>query len=478
MAQSMDFVNDKVIAPILKFVNTRPVQALKNGMMFVMPLTIVGAIFLLLANFPITSVVEWEKSVGVYEPFMQIYTATFNMLGIVACIGITYSWVRDEGFDGLPAAVWAMCTMILLTPLKVIVEGMESPVTDVIPMAWTGSKGMIGGILVAYFASILYCFFLKRNITIKMPDGVPPNVATAFTSLIPGTVIMALAAVIFAIFNRYDTSMIEAIYKGIQTPLQGLSDSLGGVVIICFIIPLLWFFGVHGSSIVSGIMTPIGLANMQDNQKILDSGQALTVANGGHVLTQQFIDSYIGMTGSGVTIGVVIYMLLFARSAQFKTLGKLGGAPAIFNINEPILFGTPIVMNPLLAIPFFLMPMLNGLITYFALSTGLVPLFTAVTVPWTTPPILSGFLLGGWKHAVLQAFLMLLSCAVYFVFARKADTLSYAEELAASQTELAEIPAGGEFTSADTALERELRETEVPVIVDELEGKRDTTLTD
>lgn len=198
MAQSMDFVNDKVIAPILKFVNTRPVQALKNGMMFVMPLTIVGAIFLLLANFPITSVVEWEKSVGVYEPFMQIYTATFNMLGIVACIGITYSWVRDEGFDGLPAAVWAMCTMILLTPLKVIVEGMESPVTDVIPMAWTGSKGMIGGILVAYFASILYCFFLKRNITIKMPDGVPPNVATAFTSLIPGTVIMALAAVIFA----------------------------------------------------------------------------------------------------------------------------------------------------------------------------------------------------------------------------------------------------------------------------------------
>lgn len=435
MAQSMDVINDKVITPILKFVNTRPVQALKNGMMFVMPLTIVGAIFLLLANFPMESVVAWEKSVGLYEPFMQVYTATFNMLGVVACVGITYAWVRDEGFDALPAAIWAMCTLILLTPLQVLVKGVEAPVTGVIPLDWTGSKGMIGGILVAYYVSIVYCWFLKRNITIKMPDGVPPNVATAFTSLIPGTVVMIGGAIIFAIFRHFDTSMIETIYKTIQTPLQGVSDSLVGVMIISFIIPMLWFFGVHGSSIVSGVMQPIGLANMQANQQILDSGQALTVANGGHVFTQQFIDSYIGMTGSGVTIGIVIYMMFFARSAQFKTLGKLGGAPAFFNINEPILFGTPIVMNPLLAIPFFVMPMTNAVITYFALSTGLVPLFTAVTVPWTTPPILSGLLLGGWKHAVLQALLMVISFVVYYVFARKVDGMAFAEEAAAEADE-------------------------------------------
>ena len=449
MAQSMDTINDKVITPILKFVNTRPIQALKNGMMFVMPLTIVGAIFLLLANFPVASFVAWEKSAGLYEPFMQIYTATFNMLGVVACVGIAYSWVRDEGYDALPAAVWALCTMVLLTPLHVSVEGVKDPVTGVIPLDWTSSKGMIGGILIAYLTAIIYCFFLKRDITIKMPDGVPPNVATAFTSLIPGTVIMVIGAIIFAIFNHFDTSMIEAIYKTIQTPLQGISDSLGGVIVICFIIPLLWFFGVHGSSIVSGIMQPIGLANMQDNQKILDAGKALTTANGGHVFTQQFIDSYIGMTGSGVTIGLVIYMMFFARSAQFKTLGKLGGAPAAFNINEPILFGTPIVMNPLLAIPFFAAPMANGLITYFALSSGLVPLFTGVTVPWTTPPILSGFLLGGWKHAVLQAFLMVVSFALYFTFARKVDRMSYADEQSAAAVEAAEAEAAARQEIAD-----------------------------
>lgn len=436
MAQSFsDNLNDKVIPPILKFVNTKPITALKNGMMLVMPLTIVGAVFLLLANFPVKSVVAWETRIGLAPILNQVYVSTFNLLGLVACIGITYAWVREEGYDALPAAIWAACTMILLTPLSVAVEGLKEPVTGVIPMAWTGSQGMVGGILVAFFVSIIYCWFLKRNITIKMPDGVPPNVATAFTSLIPGAAIMSLAAVIFGIFKHFDTTMIETIYKAIQTPLQGLSDSLGGIIVVAFLIPFLWFFGVHGSSIVSGVMTPIGLSNLQENQSILDAGKALTTANGGHIFTQQFLDNYINMTGAGVTIGLVVYMIVFAKSAQFKTLGKLGGAPAAFNINEPITFGTPIVMNPILAIPFFLTPIINSTLLYFALSTGMLPLFTGVIAPWTTPPILSGLIIGGWKHAVFQAILLVLAVALYYPFARKADSMARAEEEARAAEE-------------------------------------------
>lgn len=436
MAQSFsDNLNDKVIPPILKFVNTKPITALKNGMMLVMPLTIVGAVFLLLANFPVKSVVAWETRIGLAPILNQVYVSTFNLLGLVACIGITYAWVREEGYDALPAAIWAACTMILLTPLSVAVEGLKEPVTGVIPMAWTGSQGMVGGILVAFFVSIIYCWFLKRNITIKMPDGVPPNVATAFTSLIPGAAIMSLTAVIFGIFKHFDTTMIETIYKAIQTPLQGLSDSLGGIIVVAFLIPFLWFFGVHGSSIVSGVMTPIGLSNLQENQSILDAGKALTTANGGHIFTQQFLDNYINMTGAGVTIGLVVYMIVFAKSAQFKTLGTLGGAPAAFNINEPITFGTPIVMNPILAIPFFLTPIINSTLLYFALSTGMLPLFTGVIAPWTTPPILSGLIIGGWKHAVFQAILLVLAVALYYPFARKADNMARAEEEARAAEE-------------------------------------------
>lgn len=435
MASIGDVINEKVLPPILKFVNTKPITALKNGMMFVMPLTIVGSIFLLIANFPIQSFVEWQQATGLYDVFMQIFTATFNLLGVVACIGITYSWVRNEGYDALPPSIWAFCSMVMLLPLHILPEGASEPIGGVIPLDWAGSKSMLAGILVAYFVSIVYCWFLKKDITIKMPPGVPPNVATAFTSLIPGSAILSMIAVVFGIFKIFDTSMVEAIYTAVQTPLMGVSDSLAGVLIITFLGPFLWFFGVHGTSIVSGIMTPITLSNAQANQAILDKGMELSVANGGHIVTQQFIDNYIAMTGAGVTIGLVVYMIFFAKSAQFKALGRLGGAPALFNINEPIVFGTPIVMNPLLLVPFFLTPMVTGTLTYLAMSAGLLPLFTGVIAPWTTPPIIAGLIVGGWKHALFQALILVLSIAIYYMFARKADLVAYADEEAARAAE-------------------------------------------
>lgn len=481
MASFGEILNEKVIPPVLQFVNTRPITALKNGMMFVMPLTIVGAIFLLLGNLPIPAWTTWLETPGFPSTlgaiFNAVYVSTFNLLGLVACIGITYSWVRNEGFDGLPAALWALCTMILLTPLQITVDGVAEPVGGVIPLVWSGAQGMVGGIIVAFFVSIVYTWFLRKDITIKMPDGVPPNVATAFTSLIPGAAILVLASVVFGIFRAFGTTMIEAIYSAIQTPLQGLTDSLPGILVVSFLIPFLWFFGVHGSSIVSGVMSPIALSNTAANQVILDAGRELTIANGGRIFTQQFLDNYVNMTGAGVTIGLVVYMLVFARSAQFKTLGRLGGAPAIFNINEPITFGTPIVMNPLLAVPFFLTPMINSTLLYFAMSTGVLPLFSGVMAPWTTPPIISGLIIGGWRHAVFQALLLALAVGIYFFFARAADRVTYAQELAAeaehakaadiqheveelearkveAQAELAEIEAERETFQTETNAER------------------------
>lgn len=440
MAQSIgDIINDKVIPPILAFINTRPVQALKNGMMVVMPLTIVGAIFLLLANFPVPAFVEWLEAVGLYSVVMSVYVSTFNLLGLVACLAITYSYVKSAGYEALPAAVWAMCTMVLLMPLMASDETTGAEVGNVIPLEWTGSKGMIGGILIAFFVGAVYVWFLKKNITIKMPDGVPPNVATAFTSLIPGTVILTIAAILFGVFKMFDTTMIEAIYVALQTPLQGLTDSLGGVIIMSFVGPFLWLFGVHGSSIVSGIMMPMLQANMADNQRILDSGQELTLANGGHIVTAQFLDNFIIMTGAGVTIGIVAYMLVFAKSAQFKTLGRLGGAPAVFNINEPIIFGTPVVMNPVLALPFLLVQPILGVFQYFCLYTGLVPLYTGVLAPWTTPPILSGFIIGGWRTALMQLVGLLISVLIYYPFIRKLDLMTYRDEQAAHAAHEAEL---------------------------------------
>ncbi|MDN6013242.1 MAG: PTS transporter subunit EIIC, partial [Lactococcus sp.] len=211
-------------------------------------------------------------------------------------------------------------------------------------------------------------------------------------------------------------------------PLQGVTSTLPGVIIMGLLIPLFWFLGIHGSTIVSGIMSPLLTANSLDNQDIINSGKALTLANGGKVVTMQFLDQFMTVTGAGMTIGLVIFMVTLAKSSQYKELGKLSIVPSIFNINEPVIFATPIVMNPIMFIPFVLAPVASGLLTYFAIYIGLVPMFKGVLVPWTTPPIVSGFLANGWEAAVLQAVCLIMTFFIYLPFARKMDQITVTQE--------------------------------------------------
>jgi PTS system cellobiose-specific IIC component len=202
-------------------------------------------------------------------------------------------------------------------------------------------------------------------------------------------------------------------------------------LVIALIIPFMWFFGVHGAIIIGGIMGPLLQANALDNARILKAGKALTVANGGHIVTQSLLDQFGTVTGSGMTIGLVIFMVVFAKSAQMKSLGALEVAPAIFNINEPILFGLPIVMNPLMFIPFAITPAISMGLTYWAIKLGIIPLFTGFMPPWTTPPIISGFLVGAsWKTAAWQALMLVMTFFIYLPFARRMDKQMYAEEQA------------------------------------------------
>ena len=426
-----EFFSNKVVPVIMKFVSLKGVVALKDGLLYTMPLSIVGSVFLLLANFPVQAVVDWLSSMGWMDPLNQAYGATFNISALVAVVGIAYEYVKKEGYQALNAGVLGFVVFLITTNSFVVSESGEI-VSNVIDKTWTAGQGMITAILIGLIVGWVYSWFMKHDIRIKMPAGVPEGVANSFTALIPAFVIITGATLVYSFFKFVlDTTFIEAVYTVIQTPLQGMTDSLGGVIMMTFLAPFLWWFGVHGSTIVGGIMGPLLGANALANQAILDSGMALTIENGGHIVTGQFIDQFITVTGSGLTLGLVTYMIFFAKSQQCKELGKLGGVPGLFNINEPILFGTPIVMNPFLAIPFIGMPVLSGIITYFALATGLVPLFSAISVPWTTPPIVSGFIIGGWRAAVLQAVILILSFFAYLPFIRKIDKMNLEAEKAA-----------------------------------------------
>ncbi|MBC2482884.1 PTS sugar transporter subunit IIC, partial [Clostridium saccharobutylicum] len=352
-------------------------------------------------------------------------------IALVATIGIAYTYAKNEGHEPLSAGVISFVVFVLTTSSSVVTKSGET-VGDVIPTAWCGGKGMVTAIIIGLIVGAVYSWFMKRNITIKMPAGVPQGVANSFAALIPGAVIIVGATVLYSVFNwGLHTTLIEWIYKVIQTPLQGMTDSIGGVLFMGFAIPFLWWFGVHGSTIVSGVMSSVLTSNTLDNAAIVTSGKELTIANGAHIVTQQFLDQFMTVTGSGMTIGLVICMLFFAKSAQCKQLGKLAIVPGIFNINEPITFGTPIVMNPFMAIPFIITPMLSGTILYFAIATGIVPPFGGVMVPWTTPAPISGLLTGGVRTAILQLLVLAMSFFVYLPFFKRQDSINLKNELAA-----------------------------------------------
>ena len=432
MSSFSNTLNEKVIPTVMKFVNFKAVIALKDGIIFTLPLTLIGSVFLLLANIPYKPVADWVASMGWNEPLMQAFGATMGIMAIVACIGIAYVYAKNEGVEPLSAGVIALSIFVLTTNSYVInADGVK--VTDVIPKDWTSGKGMISAILIGLIVGLVYSWFINKDIRIKMPAGVPEGVANSFSALIPAAVLIVGAELVYVFFKYVmDTTLIEFIYKMIQTPLQGMTDSLGGVLLMGFIIPFLWWFGVHGATIIGGIMSPILQSNTLDNGAIVSAGKELTLANGAHIVTQQFLDQFMTVTGSGMTIGLVICMLFFAKSAQCKELGKLAIVPGLFNINEPVLFGTPIVMNPFMAIPFIAMPMISGIILYFSIATGLVPPFNGVLVPWTTPPIISGLLVGGVRTALLQAAILVLSFFVYLPFFKKADAMNLENEKAAA----------------------------------------------
>lgn len=427
-------LNDKVMPAVMAFINTKAIQALKDGLLYSMPLLIVGSIFLLVANFPYTPFALWLSKEGITPVLNQAYGATFNIMAMVAVVGICYTYVKNEGYEPLSPAVIALASYLLLQPSSVIDKGGNA--IDVILKDWTSGKGMVVAIIIGLCVGWIYSWFMKKKIRITMPAGVPSGVANSFTALIPAAIIICVVTIVYAFFKiGLQTTFVEWIYQVIQYPLQGITDSLGGVIVMGFLVPFLWFFGVHGSTIVSGVISPILQANSAANQQILDAGKELTVANGGHIVTMQFFDQFFTVTGAGITIGIVVYLVFFAKSKQNKDIGKLSFVPGVFNINEPVLFGIPIVLNPILAIPFMLMPVISGVIEYFAIASGLCPLYSGVMVPWTTPPIVSGFLIGGWRTALLQTFVLALSFFVYLPFIRKIDKMNYANEQAAAKLE-------------------------------------------
>ncbi|MDQ8417596.1 PTS transporter subunit EIIC [Enterococcus faecium] len=413
---------DRAFLPMItSVVNLRPLTALRNGMTYTIPIIIAGSLFFLFAHFPVDYIAQWIDKTGFSMYFTQVYQATFDVIAFWIVFAIAYAYAKEENIDHLPVGMTALSAyLLLIQPLNVQGE---------IDNIWTGGEGILGAVATGLLIGWGYARLARFAKGWRQRGKIPENVWQSFTSLIPILAIVIFTLIGSAVFQQlFGMTVIQGIWTYVQLPIQSLIDTLFGVLLLGFFVPFLWLFGLHGSAMVNGLVSPILQANSLANAEILASGKELTMANGGHIVTQQFLDQFMTVTGAGLTLGAVFFMMFFAKSRKYRELGKLSLLPAFFNINESIIFSTPIVMNPMMAVPFIFAPILSGLITYSALYFGFVPLFTAVQVPWTTPPILSGFLVGGVPAAILQGIVLAISFFIYFPFLKKIDSANFKKE--------------------------------------------------
>lgn len=389
-----NFIEEKMVPVVSKFASLRYMRALKSGFMVIMPLTIIASVFLLITDFPITGYPEFMAKIfgPEWDSFLSpAYRATFDMMGILLAGTIAYKLAESDEVDPLPVMIISIVAYVIVTPKFVTAESGEV-INKVLPMAWLGTKGVITAIIMSITSTEIYRFIVKKNLVIKLPENVPPMVYKSFFSLVPGVIVVAFALLVNGIFLTMGKSMHEFIYDILQVPLQGLTASPIAITIVAGLNGFLWWFGIH-PTVVNSIVNPLLNANSVENLELFKQG-ALTLENA-NIGTIQMIDQFATIGGAGMTIGLVLAMLVVAKSQRMKMLSKLSTVPAVFNINEPIVFGLPIIMNPLMLIPITLAPIVSVLIAYGAIVIGFMNPFNGVVAPWPTPPIFSGFLVSG-----------------------------------------------------------------------------------
>nr|WP_241254726.1 PTS cellobiose transporter subunit IIC [Brevibacillus sp. SYP-B805] len=429
----ISFLENRFMPVAGRIAEQKHLQAVRDGIILALPLLIIGSLFLILGFLPIPGYNEFMA--GVFgekwlSKLLYPVNATFDIMAIIVSFGVAYRLAEKYKVDPLASGAISLAAFLLATPyvVKFTPEGATEAVDvgGAIPVALMGSQGLFVAMILALLSTEIYRKIIQKNIVIKLPDGVPPSVARSFVALIPAFFVILTVWLIRMIIEVTPFESVHNIVsKILASPLNALGGTLIGAIVAVILVHLLWSAGIHGAAIVGGVMGPIWLSLMDQNRIAFQAGQEPP-----NVITQQFFDLWIYAGGSGATLAMVILMLTIAKSEQMKSIGRVSIAPGLFNINEPVTFGMPVVMNPILIIPFILAPVVLVIVTYLAMASGLVAKPSGIAVPWTTPPIISGYLATGGKisGSILQLINFFISMAIYYPFFRMWDQQKFAEE--------------------------------------------------
>ncbi|MGG0717684.1 PTS cellobiose transporter subunit IIC [Robertmurraya massiliosenegalensis] len=437
-------LEEKVMPVAAKIGAQRHLLALRDGLIATMPFIVIGSLFLIIANFPIPGYADWMTSI--FGPTWSAklsypVDATFNIMSIIASFAVAYRLAESYKLDAMSAGTISVSAFLLTTPFSFMYTpaGAEAGilVTGTISKAFLSSKGLFVALLFAIISTEIYRWVVKKDIVIKMPAGVPPSVGKSFAALIPGLIVFL---VVWGIRLLVELTPYESINGLVTTllgdPLKMVGLTLGGTIVAEIFVTVLWSTGLHGTNIVKSVMEPIWFGAMGDNMAAYEAGQPVP-----HIVTQQFWDNFVHIGGTGVTFGLVLAMILFAKSQQMKSLGRLAFGPGIFNINEPLIFGMPIVLNPIMIIPFVVTSIVTVIVTFIGMDIGWVAKPVGIAVPWTMPPIISGYLASGGhiSGAIMNIVNIVISFLIYLPFFKMYDKAKKREEDAMNTSEKKDV---------------------------------------
>ncbi len=436
-----NFMDQHLAGPMGKLSNQKHLRAIRDGVIATLPLIIVSSMFMVIAFLPNSMPADWGITQFIQANQAKIllpYRMSMYIMTMYAVFGIGYSLAKSYKLDGLSGGILAeLAYMMTIVPVTVpaVTDGITKlaesnaelstfinglPTGIVIPTTNLGSAGMFVGIIAAFFAVEVFRFTQKSGFKISMPPQVPPSVARSFESLTP----TAIAILFVGCITYWIGFDLHGLMAKIVSPLINATDTLPSVIIICFLGTFLWSFGIHGWSIVGSLARPLWLTLLEANTTAFAAGETVK-----HIGAEPFYQWFIMIGGAGSTIGLSILFFFCAKSKYVKTLGKTALVPAIFNINEPMIFGAPIVLNPMLIIPFILAPIVNACIAWTVTSMGWVNHVVASS-PWTLPGPIGAYLACGadWRAAVLSIVLIILSVVIYYPFFVMYDKKLVAEE--------------------------------------------------
>lgn len=420
ISEKFQGVMDSMIIPFAnKFGANKSVRAISTGLMYTLPLTLGASIFSILAAFPITSINKWLVNTGLSSQFNSVMGGTLNIIALLISFSIPYSYTKlldKPNTNPLMSAFISVSSFVILMPQTVGEENLSALSYD-----YLGSSAMFVAIILGLVISRLYVRLSQsKRLIIKMPEGIPPMVSQSFEPIIIAVIIL-IGVVMLRIGMSYTTfgNVFNIIQYCVANPLAKLASSVPLLIIIGSLANLLFFFGIHPNAINSA-MTPILMTMALANVKAFTIGGVLPYK------TVMIVNAFLNNDAVGSTLSLLIAILLVCKSKRYRTFSKMAVLPNFFNVNEPVVFGLPIMLNPILLIPFALSTVITGVIGYLGTASGFISYYNPVLALglaplWTIPKVFTAFFVMGWQGLVLRLVAMVVMVLVYLPFVKILD---------------------------------------------------------